>query len=237
LISRSMKKFKVVSVDMFGTLVDISSVRYSVWSTFLGDRYTPELADKCWERGSALLSQQIEGKVVNGRQYIPPRAIFEMIYSELFAEIGLDFDLAEAARVFALQHSYSRLHGDAMPFLERVGRKYPVCLSSDTDEDMLGDLRQIYPFDYVVTSEQVGAYKTSDGGRFFSEVIKHYGISPDRIVHIGDSLADVIGAKEAGIASCWLNRKKRAWRHDVMPDYEVNSLTEAASLLGVDGAE
>ena len=44
----------------------------------------------------------------------------------------------------------------------------------------------------------------------------------------------VIGAGEAGIATCWLNRNRRIWSHGRAPDYEVNSLIEAALVLGVD---
>jgi 2-haloalkanoic acid dehalogenase type II len=228
-----MKEFSVVSVDMFGTLVDVSSVRYLVWQSFLKDRYSEELVDLYWERANDLVFQHYN-QAIQQRKYIPPKIIFETMYSELFAEIGLDFNPKEAAQILALQHSFSEPFDDAVPFLDAVGKKYPICLSSDTDDDMLGSLRQLYPFDEVVTSEQIGAYKTSDDNRFFSTIINHYNIKPDSIIHIGDSGSDIIGAREAGIATCWLNRNHRPLPQGVQPDYEVGSLVEAASLLGID---
>ena len=97
---------------------------------------------------------------------------------------------------------------------------------------MLGQLRELHSFDNIFTSEGLETYKTGSEGKFFSAVIEHYDIEPGRIIHIGDSLSDVLGANEAGIVTCWLNRNGIKWRHDVKPDYEVTSLSEVALILG-----
>ena len=99
---------------------------------------------------------------------------------------------------------------------------------------MLGSLVEIHPFDKVVTSERIESYKAGTDGRVFSEIISHYGVRPEHIIHIGDSSYDIIGAGEAGIVTCWLNRNDSVWSHEIEPDYEVTSLFEAASVLGVD---
>jgi putative hydrolase of the HAD superfamily len=229
-----MNRFSIVSIDMFGTLVNLATVRHSVWREFLKEKYTDELADEYWFKASDYVFRCYEEKVIQQRQYISPRAMFEDSYRKLFAEIGLDYNLQKAAEVLALHHSSSELFEDTLPFLEAVGKKYTVCLSSDTDEDMLGQLRYIYPFDKVFISEKIGSYKTSRDGRFFSEVIGHYGVEPEKIIHVGDSVSDIAGAKEAGITTCWVNRRGKNWTVDITPDYEVTSLTEFATILGVD---
>ncbi|HEY33238.1 MAG TPA: HAD family hydrolase [Dehalococcoidia bacterium] len=226
--------FKVISIDMFGTLVDIDSIRHAVWRTFLKDRYTTELADEYWNRVGDLLFQLIDDHIIEERSYVPLKAIFEMMYSGFFSEIGLDFDPKEAAMVLVQQHAFSTPHDDAIRFLDSVGREYPICLASDTDDDMLGPLTQMYPFDRVITSEQIESYKASADKRFFSEIVDQYGVKPEHIIHIGDSSYDIIGASEVGITTCWLNRNNRTWSHGTKPDYEVNSLIEAASILGID---
>ena len=228
-----MKEFKVVSVDMFGTLVDTDSIALSVWRTYLKDRYTFELAKQCWERAEVLVFQYYD-EVIRRRQYVPPKSIYKQCYSELFPEFGIDFDPEEAAQILAHRHSFCEPFVDTAPFLDLVGKNYSVCVSSDTDEDMLGQLRQLYPFDNVFTSEALGTYKTGSDGKFFSAVIEYYNEDPGRIIHIGDSLSDIIGASEAGIVTCWLNRKGREWGHDIRPDYEVTSLIGAAAVLGLE---
>jgi 2-haloalkanoic acid dehalogenase type II len=227
-----MSDFKVVSVDMFGTLVDVNSIAPLVWRQFLKDRYTIELAKQYWDRANVLLFQ-IYDRVIQEQRYVPPKVIFKQCYSELFREIGLDFDPEKAALILAHNHSFSEPFSDAAPFLNAVGKNFPICVSSDTDEDMLGQLKHLYPFDTVFTSESLETYKTGANGRFFSAVIDYYDKEPERIIHIGDSLSDIIGAKEAGIVTCWLNRKNKTWSHDIKPDYEVKSLFKAASILGI----
>ena len=154
-----MKHIKVVSVDMFGTLVDVSTRHHIIWQTFLKDKYSDELADKYWGRANEVLFQYYD-QVIQKRQYVPPKVLFEMCYSKLFAEIGLDYDSIEVALVLAGQHRLSKPFDDATLFLDSIGRKYPICVSSDTDEDMLGPLKQLYNFDNIFTSEQFKSYKT-----------------------------------------------------------------------------
>ncbi len=225
-----MTRFKVVSVDMFGTLANGDSIAPLVWRPFLKDRYTDELAKQCWDRAGRLVFQHYD-EVVRDRRYVPPKAIYQQCYSELFPEIGVEFDTAEAAMILARGHASSQPFPDALPFLESVGKRYPICLSSDTDEDMLGPLRQMYPFDAVFTSEALGTYKTGPEGKFFKAVIEHYKVEPGRVIHIGDSLSDIMGAHEAGIVACWLNRSGKTWSYEIKPDYEVKSLAEATALL------
>jgi|TARA_B100002003_G_scaffold134001_1_gene124047 putative hydrolase of the HAD superfamily len=136
--------------------------------------------------------------------------------------------------MLAQQHTLSQPFDDSMLFLNSVGKEYPIRLASDTDDDMLRTLKQIYAFDHIFTSERLGLYKANADGKFFSAIINHYGVRPEEIIHIGDGRLEVIGASKAGIITCWLNRDNKMWSHDVKPDYEVNSLIEAAGILGID---
>ena len=104
-----MTEFNVVSIDMFGTLVDIGSIRHVVWRTFLKDGYTTELANDYWNRVGDLLFQLIDDHIIEERPYVPLKAIFETMYSRFFSDIGLDFNPREAARVLAHQHYWMHL--------------------------------------------------------------------------------------------------------------------------------
>ena len=229
-----MKKYEVVSVDMFGTLADLSSVDQLVWTEILGSEYTPELAEKYWYAASKKVLKFFEDEIMGKGRYVSPRLMFEQCYSELFPEEGIKNNPQDAAEILARHHSQSKLFDDAQPFLNSVGKIYTICLSSDTDEDMLGPLREIYSFDKVFTSEEIGAYKTGSGGRFFKAVVDHYGIRPESVIHIGDTIADIAGASEAGITTCWLNRTKGTWQYEFKPDIEVSSLFEFAKLLNIE---
>lgn len=228
-----MAGFKVVSIDMFGTLVDVLAKKYVIWQRLLKDRYSVELAEKYASHFEDWLFQLLEKGTIQEKQFVPVKSIYEICFSELFSEFGLEFNPAEAAQIWAYQHLHSSPYGDSELFLNSVGKEYPICVASDTDEDMLEPFKQLYPFDHIFISEQLRSYKTSADNKFFSEIVNHYGVKPEQIIHIGDSSSDIIGASQVGIITCWLNRKDRIWPRDIRPDYEVNSLIEAASILGV----
>jgi putative hydrolase of the HAD superfamily len=56
------------------------------------------------------------------------------------------------------------------------------------------------------------------------------------MLHVGDSLEnDVAGARNAGAHSVWLNRENVPNDTEIRPDYEVVSLTEIPTILGLGG--
>ena len=49
---------------------------------------------------------------------------------------------------------------------------------------------------------------------------------------VGDSLtSDILGGRNAGIATCWVNSKGKPGREDIPADYEIKALSELESLL------
>ena len=51
-------------------------------------------------------------------------------------------------------------------------------------------------------------------------------------MHVGDSLeSDVQGARGVGAVSVWLNRDQKPRESDVIPDFEIQSLTKLDMIL------
>ena len=49
---------------------------------------------------------------------------------------------------------------------------------------------------------------------------------------VGDSLtSDILGGKNAGIATCWYNPKGKPKNPKIMPDYEITALADLSALL------
>ena len=44
----SMQAIQLVSVDLFDTLVDLSTGRHALWQTFLGETSTPARVEQAW---------------------------------------------------------------------------------------------------------------------------------------------------------------------------------------------
>ena len=225
-----MKRFEVVSIDMFRTLADVDHLlKYERWQRLLKNSYSVDRAREC----QSLLDSSWAKNFPEDR-FALQKQIFQICLTDLLSEIPFEFSLSEATELTVVLHSLSRPFDDSIAFLNQVGKEYLICLASDTDEDILGTLRNMYAFDHIFTSEQLRTYKGTADGRFFLPIIDHYGVRPELIIHIGDERQEIIGAGKVGIITCWLNRNSKVWLDDVKPDYEVKSLIEAASVLGVD---
>lgn len=226
-----MKKFDVISVDMFQTLVNVNSRRECFWNKLLPSAFPKHLTDKYWDEATVLIFGNYDKLFSRDGEFINSRTIMEISFRELFQQAGLDFQPEEAAQFLTEEHGLSSPYEDTESFLQQVGKHYPICVVSDADDDMIRPLVDLYEFDKVFTSEQYQSYKGSPDGRFFQAVIGHYGVEPEKILHIGDSKHDVLGAKRAGLKACWLNRKGRKWDHEPLPTYTVASLREIIPLV------
>ena len=226
-----MTEFEIVCVDMFQTLVDITSRRHSFWKEVLEEKYTEDLVEKYWELTSIYVLDLFH-RLTKQPEFLTLKVIFERSFEELLSTINLDFDPRGAAQILAAQHGLASPYEDTSLFLDLVGKKYPICLVTDADDDMLSPfLLNLYGFDCVFTSEQARSYKNDPECKLFLSVIERYGVEPDRIIHIGDSSTDVIGAHRVGIKTCWLNRGGNSWCQTVSPDYIAGSLSEVVSIL------
>lgn len=92
--------------------------------------------------------------------------------------------------------------------LERVD--LPVCIVSNADEDQLKPALAHHGLEveHVVTSERARSYKPEPG--IFEYAMNLTGWSPERVIHIGDSLhSDVGGAQRLGLTTAWIRRHGR----------------------------
>jgi HAD superfamily hydrolase (TIGR01549 family) len=230
-----MRRFAVVSIDMFQTLVSIDSRRHHIWRALLGERYSESLAEEYWALTGKVVMEHFH-RLTAQREFLPLESVFEEAFAELFRVVGLDFDPRDAAHVFTTQHALAACYEDTRIFLDAVAGVYPLCLITDADADMLSSsLLSLCGFDSVFISAEHRSYKNDPEAKLFSAVIEHYGVPPERILHIGDGKSDVLGARRVGMTTCWLDRNGRSWRHHrVRPDYTVRALLEVSSILRMD---
>jgi HAD superfamily hydrolase (TIGR01509 family) len=90
--------------------------------------------------------------------------------------------------------------------------------------------------DAVVVSDAVGWRKPR--GEIFEHVLRELDVSPDEVLHVGDSLrADIGGAHALGIRNAWITRRianpEEALREHEgpAPDHAIADLTEVLALL------
>ena len=227
----NISAIKVISTDLFRTLVKVDENRGFIWRTFMGETYDNEIAQKYWDRATEILFNNLDAAAVNLSPFKNIRDIFMESYTLLFAEINFQYDPRSAAEILFQGHNLNQLFDDTRPFLQAAGTRYPICLSTDCDCDMLDGIENIYGFDKMFVSEQMRTYKSHP--RFFTQVLEHYRLKPENILHIGDSKSDILTPKQLGIQTCWLNRSGEQWEHEVKPDFEVKSLLDILEILGI----
>jgi len=163
----------------------------------------------------------------------PFRRQREIAEASLAAALASTGCTADAAALCADQFGHWRtapLRPGVRAFLDGVD--LPICIVSDIDRDDLEALLGHHGLSFaaVVTSEDVGAYKPSP--RMFRRGLAALGLRAEEVLHVGDSLTrDVAGARSAGIAPVWVNRRNQAPPADLPPAAVIGGLADLAGRL------
>ena len=222
--------FELLTFDCYGTLID--------WETGIFAALKPVLAahgksipdDRLLELYGEFEAQAEAGK------YRPYREVLRSVVGA-FAD---RFTFApNADEVDALSKSVAnwRPWPDTVRALERLRTRYRLAIISNIDDDLFNATRRCLPVEFssVTTAQQAACYKP--GLNIFKMALNKSGISPDRILHVGQSLYhDVLPAQSLGLATVWVNRPSpRAGVGAVKsargtPDLEVPNLETVAHL-------
>ncbi len=154
----------------------------------------------------------------------------------LFRELGKTVDPIACARTYErnLGIGHYFLPG-AEEALQVLSQKYRLFLTSNgTSRVQAGrldsaNIRQY--FEKVFVSEDVGANKPSKMyfDRCFAQIPD---FNPQQAMIVGDSLtSDILGGKNAGIQTCWVNSDRKVRNPEIVPDYEIERLSQLDSLL------
>ncbi len=141
-----------------------------------------------------------------------------------------DDDLAAHLNAFYLKHRFEdeQLFDDVLPTLHALRGKYTLGILSNGNS---------YPdrcglagwFQFTVFSQDYGVEKPHP--QLFEIATEQAGCTKGQLLHVGDSLQnDVLGAKQAGTQSVWLNRQRQRNDTGIQPDFEISSLIE---LVGI----
>lgn len=224
-----MNKFKVISLDMFQTLVNLDNRTLIMWEEILRDQYDVESAQKYQ---SMLLAHyfDIASRIRSEQAFVLTKDIYRECFERVFAELNITYDISTAVSILVHEHKQAELYKETLDFLEYITARYKVCIVSDTDEDMLPPFYEGYKV-RLFASEPYKSYKNDHNNLMFQEIIKLYRVKPEEILHIGDTTSDILGALRAGIQACWINRKQQSWNHEQAPDYIIHTLDELIDIL------
>lgn len=225
-------KFELICIDMFQTLADVNARRPFIWKRILKEKYNEKLALECAKSVSKNVFNKFHESVCENKEFINLKTMFIPYFDKSFKEMNISFDSKEAVKIFMEEHTNAVPYADVEAFFSLIGDSLPVCLVSDADYEMIDPILQKYKFDEIFISEKVRSYKNEINSKIFTEVLKYYSVDQAKVIHIGDSSSDIIGANRVGIKTCWINRHDEEWRYTPQPDYIVKALDEVADIVG-----
>jgi 2-haloacid dehalogenase len=215
---------KLLSFDVFGTLVNVRAGSYSAFTSILRDSGAVHIdLKRFWENWE-------ERNIAHySEPYRAYKEICELSLAEAFAQFGIN-GRPDLIRRYFDAFSGFQLYPDVLPTLEMLGRRYRLAIVSNIDDDLLAATPLKREFDLVCTAERARGYKPD--GTLFRYLIEHAGVGKDEILHSGQSqFTDMVGGKPLGLTIAWINRRGVALHPSVPPpDF---TFSDIASLIGL----
>ncbi len=157
-------------------------------------------------------------------------------FAALFAELGVDAAPEICARRYEDNLSVGHYFLPGAPeALETLSKKYKLYLASNgtakVQAGRLASAQISHYFQELFVSQEIGANKPDEAyfTRCFSRIP---GFDPARAMMVGDSLtSDILGGKNAGMRTCWVNPAHKPATPDIQPDYEIEALSQLPELL------
>jgi len=136
----------------------------------------------------------------------------------------------EAFAVFYRARNEVTLFDDVIPALELLHGRFRLFAASNGNADLAAIGLARY-FESTLAAREAGMLKPDP--RIFVLLLGRAGLDPAQALHVGDdALADVEGARRAGVTPVWVNRAGTEWPLPLAaPPVTVRSLAELPHLL------
>lgn len=157
-------------------------------------------------------------------------------FAALLRELDAEADPAGCAGLY--EQNLARGHWflpGAEDALTRLSKKFRLYLASNgTATVQAGRLDSAgirKYFQEIFVSEEIGADKPDP--LYFQRCFARIpDFDPHRAIIVGDSLtSDILGGKNAGIATCWVNPTHKPSLPGIRPDFEIEGLYQLEALL------
>ncbi len=192
-----------LTFDCYGTLID--------WETGLADAFRPILAAHrlAMDAEDVLTQFARHEAAAEAGPYLRYTDVLAASLRGVADELGFiptDDEVAAFSRSVEAWPAFP----DSVDALAQLKRRFRLGVITNCDDDLFAASNQRLgvEFDWIVTAQQVGAYKPSEAN--FMVAFERLGLPRERIVHVAQSLFhDHVPAKRLGLTTVWIDR-----RHD-----------------------
>ncbi|KAI8959380.1 HAD-like protein [Daldinia sp. FL1419] len=224
----NLKDFRLLSFDVYGTLIDyetgiLSALQPLLSSTDIPRRKVLEAYHECE------VKQQQETPDMSYSQ------LLATIHHQVADRLGLAPPTEEESQTFGNSVANWPAFPDTVDALRRLSKHYKLVVLSNIDRVSFsltnsGPL-QGFPFDLIITAQDVGSYKPNSKNfeHMLKEVKERFGVDKEHVIQTAQSqFHDHHPARSMGIKSAWIvrpgaimgNREKEVydWRFDTLGD-------------------
>ncbi len=222
---------KVLMFDQYGTVVDMQGGLIEV--------VTPYLKSKGWSgRPAAFVTwwrrTHFENSMIDAllhREHTSYRRIGEISVDYTLERAGIPHT-GEEVRQLVAQIEKLRPFPDVPAALARLHTRYPLAVLSNGDPDMLEAARPYHgiAFDHIISVATAGAFKPHVAT--YTTAAQIVGVARERVLFVANHAFDCIGAKAAGMRTCFVDRRQRPFgQWPYQPDLVVADFNELAERL------
>ena len=213
-----MSRFKLVIFDLDGTIADTDLVLIQTMLDFI-HRYDPN------RKVSLLELLRLSGPPITDtlKQYFPNHNNDDLVK-----------EFADVARL--MYPKYALAFPGIQSFLNqlRQAKIHVAIVTSKLKRNALITLKEIGlegAFDFIISLDDVQHPKPDPEG--IDQVLKHYGLSADEAIFIGDSIFDYEAALNAKVAIAMVSWSLKGYPSNVKPTYWISHFEHAWKELGL----
>lgn len=232
--SKPLTSFKLLSFDVYGTLVDWEG---GIFTSIINSEPFASLPQDHELRNRRTLLFETE-KRERANQQKDPGADYPVILARAFQDLVKDYDLPDNGGVKAASEKFGNSVGewpvfpDTLEALERLKKHYYlVPLTNSSPETFGASVKgpfKGFEFSGRYLATEIGSYKPDlrNFDYLFKHVKEDFGVDKEQILHTAQSLHhDHVPAKKVGLTSCWIDRKgvmgsseeaEYAWKFDTL---------------------
>ena len=229
--------FKGIGFDWAYTLVDLGkeddrSPLKKVFAYLISKNFSLPDFEEFLDQSRQIFHPMIENSRITNKE-----AHFEIALKKLIYQFGIplneDISLKKLLEIYYLEvYSERKLYPEVISVLnslKNIGVRMGVVSNTTNPRFMKENEMQAAGlaqyFDFAIYSTDTPYRKPHPS--IFQLAIKSLKMKPEEILFVGDNISlDIIGAKNVGMKSAWINRERKNNSINGEPDYELHSLID-----------
>ena len=162
----------------------------------------------------------------------------QLTLQQAFAGCGITTAPIEALwEIYFAARNQVEFYPDSLPALARITARWPLAslTNGNADLERIGIHRH---FAHHICARDTGAAKPDP--RIFLAAAARLGVAPAAILHVGDDpLMDMVGARDAGLRTAWINRDGQRWPAELgaPPELDLRDMGALADWLEAQASE